>query len=656
MKKDVLIFLLAISLYSVTAEENIYKSRNHGKNVTGIMTGTGGNGYAPGLPASVIIISRKDLEGLSVPEALSAFAGIQSYGMNNPDTASSSITRGFSDYSYGRVLYMIDGIKINNPDMAPVNWLMIPEKSIERIEVVKGGWSSFHGNNAVAAVINIITEKPEKKISVAADGSFGSNSSHEGAVSASGANERGFLLFSAEREESDGWQQNTDYENTGFFTKGKLNISDRLSVNISGLYSNSEYGTPGGLSESLYEADPKQAANSEDFAGSKYSLIRLNTHYQLSERTDLFFDAYFSRNKRNSDSIAWSYFYDYETDYIKINPSLFIDMPGLLKGGSFNAGLDYFRENLNLKSYADQERTSKTEDNDIIRNTLSLYSAADAFITGDLQLFLSGRAELSKIKGDYADSQYNDDETYIPLSYGVGANWYFTDESKIFASWNYLFRYPFFDEQAQYLGFNNGFIDNLDYEKGNAFEAGLEYHSPEKIKCGISLFLMLMQDEIAYNSVTFKNENSDDTRHTGAEIFMKIFHTDMLSTGFNYCYVSAVYTEGEYKDNSIPQSPEHVFSIIPEFNAFDILSFKAELIFTGKMYEGGDFENKNRRMGAFGLINYIASFSQSAGNFDMNVYFRVDNILDIDDNPFISYTMYYPRPGREVKVGASLSY
>ena len=65
---------------------------------------------------------------------------------------------GFGENGYGRTLILVNGRAVNRPDMAGVNWQLIPLESVKRIEVVKGAMSSLYGDQAVAGVINIITE------------------------------------------------------------------------------------------------------------------------------------------------------------------------------------------------------------------------------------------------------------------------------------------------------------------------------------------------------------------------------------------------------------------------------------------------------------------------------------------------------------------
>lgn len=115
------------------------------------------------IPANVSVITESDLAesgATTVVEALEKLESIniRSYS-GNPSQAVVDL-RGFGgDNPYGKTLILLDGRRLNRPDMASLNWLQIPVANVERIEVVRGGSSALYGDNAVGGVINIITKK-----------------------------------------------------------------------------------------------------------------------------------------------------------------------------------------------------------------------------------------------------------------------------------------------------------------------------------------------------------------------------------------------------------------------------------------------------------------------------------------------------------------
>lgn len=99
--------------------------------------------------------------GKSLTDVLSQQAGIFVVGSQQPLGSLQSVSmRGAST---GYTLILIDGIPVYDPSSIEgsfdLNLLSINQ--IARIEILKGGQSTLYGSDAVAGVINIITQRPE---------------------------------------------------------------------------------------------------------------------------------------------------------------------------------------------------------------------------------------------------------------------------------------------------------------------------------------------------------------------------------------------------------------------------------------------------------------------------------------------------------------
>lgn len=91
------------------------------------------------------------------------------------DTLAGVGMRGFSGRGslQSRTLVLLDGQPLNEPYTAAVSWASIPVDEVERIEVVRGPFSSLYGSNAMAGVIQILT-KPVDRRRVDLRGDYGS--------------------------------------------------------------------------------------------------------------------------------------------------------------------------------------------------------------------------------------------------------------------------------------------------------------------------------------------------------------------------------------------------------------------------------------------------------------------------------------------------
>lgn len=159
-------------------------------------------------PASVSVITEKAMEGRNVrqvSDALKDLAGVnvRDVGAGTPSAwANQVIIRGIPGYY--RTAVMVDGQPINNAFSAGVNWSMVDPEAVERIEVVRGPFSSLYGGNAMGGAVNIITKAPLEREIVAKVG-YGSNDTKSGHVAyGDRLSERFALRLDGGYKESDG--------------------------------------------------------------------------------------------------------------------------------------------------------------------------------------------------------------------------------------------------------------------------------------------------------------------------------------------------------------------------------------------------------------------------------------------------------------------
>jgi iron complex outermembrane receptor protein len=119
-------------------------------------------------PVSTSLVTRDELQerGINqVDQVLSYTEGVTAYR-----------TRGLADNDFGigmrgfsgrggqsRTLILLDGQPMNDSYTGTVNWALIPVSELERVEVVRGPFSSLYGGNAMGGVVNLITRPVEKR-------------------------------------------------------------------------------------------------------------------------------------------------------------------------------------------------------------------------------------------------------------------------------------------------------------------------------------------------------------------------------------------------------------------------------------------------------------------------------------------------------------
>ncbi len=120
-------------------------------------------------PASIGVVTAQQMQERQVTtfdQAFDNMPGVVVTRSGGANVQAFSI-RGASEVAGGgignRVLLLIDGRPALSPESGGALWNLVPLGSIERIEVLRGAYSSLYGSSAMGGVVNVITRKPEAK-------------------------------------------------------------------------------------------------------------------------------------------------------------------------------------------------------------------------------------------------------------------------------------------------------------------------------------------------------------------------------------------------------------------------------------------------------------------------------------------------------------
>jgi iron complex outermembrane recepter protein len=126
-------------------------------------------------PGATAVINQDDITRRSVStidQAVNTIPGVfNRRGKGLMDTQSTITLRGFPNQQ--RTLIMLDGIPLNDSYLGAVQFGGLATANVERIEVVKGPFSSLYGGGAMGGVVHIITRTPESR-ELIMSGGFGS--------------------------------------------------------------------------------------------------------------------------------------------------------------------------------------------------------------------------------------------------------------------------------------------------------------------------------------------------------------------------------------------------------------------------------------------------------------------------------------------------
>ncbi|MBN1394333.1 MAG: TonB-dependent receptor plug domain-containing protein, partial [Pirellulales bacterium] len=128
--------------------------------------------------AAVFVITNEMIRrsgATCIPEALRMAPGVEVAQINS--NAWAITIRGFNVNYANKLLVMIDGRSVYNPDMAGTFWNVqdVLLEDVDRIEVIRGPGGTLWGANAVNGVINVITKSAKDTQGIYANGGGGTH-------------------------------------------------------------------------------------------------------------------------------------------------------------------------------------------------------------------------------------------------------------------------------------------------------------------------------------------------------------------------------------------------------------------------------------------------------------------------------------------------
>lgn len=587
-------------------------------------------------PAYVRVIPEEEIQEEST--ILDVLKTIPDISIREFSPAKQAISMGgFGDGGYGRTLILINGRPVNRPDMASFDWNQVTLASVSRIEIIKGSMSSQYGDQAVAGVINIITNQPEgltASVSVSASDTFTNNESafvslgNKTAGAAVGIN-RTDNKPTRDRSASTILSANIDsfYNFSG--TETKLGF----------YYSDSEFELPGCLSEAQYQDDPDQAANQEDEGKSLSYGVNGSFNFAVGP-VDISIPVSYSVVDSITDMTSWFSFTDTHigttTADIKANGIFYVgDSIEITPVG----GIDFKQNILSLDKYSSAARTTKTVDNDIGRTDLAAWTRVKVNYL-DTYIFDSG------LRYNYSDLDTDPGVIHNELVYDAGAAYRVSPELNINIRYGKVFRYPNLNEQVSYVFGPIIVNSNLKPETGNNFTASIDY-ADKDLKITVAPYFISMDDEIAYNSVTLQNENIGSTLHYGASVETE-YSIGIINVTSGYAYDHAEFTD---TGKIIPRVPQHTV-----YGSIRIKPIKTISISTDARYSSEFHTDEDNTDTVQGHFDWNMRINWNVTE-DFAWYVKADNIL-ADRTPTFAYSNFswYPMPGRTFETGLKWTY
>ncbi len=212
---------------------------------------------------STEIVSAKQIAEKNVSTFDQALDGLNGLTVTRSSTSNIQAVsiRGASEVAGGgvgnRVLLLIDGRPAISPDSGGALWNLVPLSSIDRIEVVKGAYSSLYGSSAMGGVIQVITKEPKHEPTTTVHLDYGfyeplpTESGYGGhkdfytlALARGGKSGRFSYLFDVSLRSTDGHRQKSKYNLFNTYTKLKYKLSGQRSIQLSANINKIKNDTP----------------------------------------------------------------------------------------------------------------------------------------------------------------------------------------------------------------------------------------------------------------------------------------------------------------------------------------------------------------------------------------------------------------------------
>jgi len=615
---------------------------------------TAGRVAAPSITSSrpVTVIDRQAIESshaATVVDLLKGQANIVVRDTSGVGAKSQVDLGGFGESAAANSVVLIDGRRINNPDLSGTDWAQIPLDQIERIEIVHGANAVLYGNGAVGGVINIITKVPASGGSInLAGGSFGEFSS-QGRIGADAGKTRMEANFSGLT--SKGYRDNGFFDRFDGGARAEADFTDNLSLHISGNHHRDRAGLPGALSRAQMTANRKQATTPQNFSRTTDNYIDGGINWLSDFGLEADIAGGFRRRDVHSEFISFASVSDFVQRNASLRPKLTFTT-GTDIVSRIVAGADIDRGNGSFNFGGAVGNTDFDHKRDGYYGELTVSAADNSWsVNGGLR---NERMRDSFTKGGVSAIANQ------ASAWDAGASLGLTDQLRLRLNAASSMRFPLLDER---FSFFSGTVDStLKTQTGRHYSTSLRYDL-KSAWLEASASRADLNHEIYYNPVGGAfgfgaNENyAARTRHDVIVLGGHWRAHDLLQLSANYTYSKASFRGGISSGKSIPAVARNRFGANWQADWLQGLSSSLQLTYVGSSFLISGQANASPRLPAYLTVNAVINYHWQ----DIDMFARVDNLTGKKYSNYgvfsaFSGDSFYPAPTASFRAGASYSF
>jgi len=596
------------------------------------------------------VISRKQIEAShadSVPELLRGRADIvvrdtSSAGLNGKKA--SIDLGGFGESSPANAVVLIDGRRVNNPDLSGVDWTQVPVDQIERIEIVHGGSSVLYGNGAVGGAINIITRIPKSgtKLSVRG-GSFGTVAGSM-RIGASSGHTR--IEGNLSGDSTNGYRKNSPYERYDGGMRFEVDLPRGVMLYGSGNHHHDRYGLPGSLTAAQLAADRRQTLKPKDHGTTDDSYVNGGLLIPVGGG-DLDLPLSFRRRATDATYISNLYGTTVVSSVLRtlsLRPKLdWHREEGWYR--SIVAGVDINRVNGSLSSFKAKRRRTGYYLSSRVGDAEKRYVLSGGVRSEEI------RDTLTKVGG----SSISGRETAYDIGLVLRHNRF-----SLHLDHNRSFRFPLLDERYNY---GNGTWNALLKPQTGRHDSAAVGYDAASFHAEASFRRANLHNEIYLNPVGGPygfgaNENyHGTTRHDVFMLHAEWRASSWLKLSGAYTHIRATFRDGIYAGHGIPAVPHNRFSM--RWNADWIGGFRSGVAVRhiGSSWLISDQANARPKLSAYTVVDVRGSYRWH----DLKVFMRINNLTNRKYSTYGVHSNsagtdnFYPEAGINGIAGVSYS-
>ena len=634
------------------------------------------NDTAGGMNKDVTIITSEDIANSpqrDLPGLLGKVPGIEAR-VNSSIKDSQIDMGGFGESSLSNAVILVDGRRLNTPDLAAPDLSLIDLNSIDHIEIIQGAATVLYGDNATGGVINIITKKGafNTRPSVTLSSEVDSYKGNKDGMDLSGGLSKLTYQFDYDRQQSNNYRTNNNYWANDYNTRLDYDPTDIFGVDLAQGYHLDRYRVPGGISIDQINSAGRTGVSPSSTGYGTTS----DSHFDMTPRMK--FDAgsgnvdlslfTSARKSDNNFVFASGYSTNYEIESYGFQPKLIWATPLTDRlDNKMTTGYDYI--------YYTEKRRINTpgslEDIVFAREASQGVYLLDELALDKRWLFNTG------VRGAWADYVFNEtqqtaqkfDRSPTTEGYEAGLGYKYNPDSKIFVDYTRSYRLPNLDEFFQNpfpggpgLDFPVQFNPNLSYQTGNQYQVGIKDRSFNGVNLGFTMTEVQYKNEI-YDDPFLGNANyGGRTRHYSEEADASVeLLNRKIEPYANITFQQTEFVKGQYSGKQIPDVPQELAHAGIIFRPLERLSTTVSADFVGKRFGIGDDANLFPKIKRYNTVNWSAKY----GFKNIEVWVSLNNIfathyyvygssygLDFGSAPEI----YYPAPTRNIQVGVKVKF